>query len=396
MKGNVIYLVFACVLAAACDPVGWDYPLNRMRSQVLAPGRIVRDTTDSSAPAPPPVFDTSVLIAGVRMPQSYNWQRDTGIGLAEGEVVLLRDLQEVLSFPTGYEHHAGTDPDTHHLIEGHLYTEFSTLSHTFIKKDGRDAVSFEGREYLAGLVEKDGDIYTLGARRSGAGFCLRRNGDILLSSNTGSVIGSFSDSSFPASGALYEDAGGIVFAYNSRTGSGQRTHLVRDGKDTTVDGGPYDDARYVDGVPICLRVSTNIGLQLHDGNGTRLTGASFEWFDCSLFNATGRTFAVGRARERSSGKSGFICLALDTGEAEVHPDGDYHLYADGDRVGFAPASYPGYFYFSRNCMEYFDGCLYLVLSREGVCPVLIRDGTYTEIPMSGFLSGVQVWVSPPS
>ena len=397
MQGNVIYLVVACTIAAACDPVGWDFPLNRPRSQVLVPEHTVIFPPDSSASVTPVHRDTILYICGVRMPDEYDWQRDTGVGNARGNIVLFRNMEEVLSIPTGYVECASTDPDTHHLIDGILYTEFSSAYQTFIRKNGEIAVQFNDREFLAGLVNNIDGIHTLGIRRSGIGFCLRLNGVPSLESDDGIILGSFLDSAYPQTGALYEDSGAVCFAYNVDYGGNRTTHLVKDGSDSILSGGPYDDVRVVDGRIFCIRRASDLGLNCYDGSATTIIGSSFKWLSCSLFNAGGCVYAAGLVQNSYGTLTSFITMELSSGTVTTKPAGDYFLYANGTEAGLTPSSYEGFHLFSRCCMDNLDDRIYLVLSpgTEKGKPFLRADGKDTELDLYGYLTGVQVRLSPP-
>lgn len=398
MKENIIYLGLACFAAIACDPVGWDYPLNRPRSQVLAPANPTRFKKDSSALSPSIPPDTILYLCGVRMPGEYDWQRDTGIGNARGEIVLFRNMEEVLAFPTGYNECASTDADTHHLLNGNLFTEFSSLSGTVIKKNGETVLAFNGREFLVGLIEMSEGLYTLGVDRSGKGFRLRRDGAVLFESAEGVVMGSFTDPFYPRTGALYEDSGDILFAYNADTGSNRYSHLVRNGRDSTVSGISFDDMRVLKGRLLGVRRSADTGIHYFNGSSTSLVGTAYEWDGCSLFISGGKAFVAGNVRNRYGTGGSFAVIDPDSESVATYPPGDYHLYEDGDGIGLAPATYPGYHYFSRWCMDFLDGHMYVALSSRSQYgkPLLRIDGKDTELDMTGYLTGIQLCLSPPS
>lgn len=393
-------MVLACVMAAACDPIGWNYPLNRSRSQVLAPENPVHydHSSDQSGPAVPP--DTILYICGVQMPGEYDWQRDSGIGIAHGEIVLLKNMEEEFTIPTGYNECASTDHDTHHLIDGHLFTEFSSSVSTFIKMDGNDLVTFDGREFLLGLVKRPDSIWTLGMRRSGRGFCLRRDGETVFESKEGTVLGSFSDSAYPKTGALYEDSGAVWFAYNIDEGGNRYSHIVKNGRDSTLSGGYYDDIRVIGGRLMGIRAASDIGIYYNDGTSSSLIGTSYRWMECSIFNVDGNAFVVGTVSKRNGAATGgsYIAMDLVTKEITSYPAGDYHLYTNEGTVAAAPAHYDGYHYFSRSCMGWADGFLCVGLSPKNDTgkPLLRINGKDTELDMDGYITGVEVLLSPPS
>ena len=147
---------------------------------------------------PEPVRDTSVYVSAVIVPDEYDWHRDTACGAASCSLVLIKDGVPCLSIPTGAAAEVSTDPDTHHLLEGHLYTEL--------------------------LVDSTG-VYTLGRNRDSDGFCFRRNGESLLRQDTGLVFGDFSRSSYGRTGALYRDGGAVCFCFRNSSSC----YVVRDG-----------------------------------------------------------------------------------------------------------------------------------------------------------------------
>lgn len=396
---KVHYLFVACIIAASCDPVGWAYPLNRPRSQVLAPDYLTPGSKDSSGTVTPTISpDTILYMCGVRITDGYDWQRDSGIGIAKEEIVFFKDTVETVHFPTGYDEEASTDPDTHHIIDGNLYTEFSNISSTVIKKNGGTILTFDDREYMMGLVLKYGCIYTLGKRRSGRGFCLRQNGAALAESSSGVVIGSFADSSYPQTGALYEDSGSIWFAYNITASGNSYCHIVRDGRDSTVANYAFDDFKVIGGKLLGVRRSTDMGLYYYNGKSSDLVGTAYKWTDCTLFNAGGNIYVAGNTKNKYGTSDKFIVMDMDTKAVTSYPSGDYHLYVDGTRPGLAPVSYEGYHYFSRSCMDYLDGVLYVALSPRdnNEKPLLRVNGKDKELDMRGYITGVQVRLSPPN
>lgn len=191
-------------------------------------------------------FDTSVFVTAVSFPDDYDWRRDTSLGNVRGSIELYRDGEKVLSIPAGAGSRARLDPDLHHLMDGHLYTESCTDGETVIGRDGEELFSYPGREFLCGLLVEDGDVYTLGQNRSGSGFSLRCNGIEIFSRKDGSIAAHMSDNPEYPTGALYRDGGHLYFSYceSLPVGDGKVWYIVEDGEETPVEnletGGMYD------------------------------------------------------------------------------------------------------------------------------------------------------------
>jgi hypothetical protein len=77
----------------------------------------------------------------------------------------------------------------HRMIDGDLYTDFSTDSVTVIKKNGRYLFSYPGREMIVGMHVDSSGVYTLGQSRQGEGFSFRRDGELLFERTKGSLMG---------------------------------------------------------------------------------------------------------------------------------------------------------------------------------------------------------------
>ena len=191
-------------------------------------------------------YDTSVFVTAVSFPEDYDWRRDTSLGNVQGSLQLYRDGGMILSVPAGPGCRARLDPDLHHLVGGHLYTEYCTEGETVIGKDGEELFSYPGRELLCGLLVEDDDVYTLGQNRSGNGFSLRCNGIEMMSDVKGSIAVHMSDNSEYPSGALYRDGGHLYFSYWEYlpVGGGKVWYIVEDGEKTPVESvgtsGAYD------------------------------------------------------------------------------------------------------------------------------------------------------------
>lgn len=187
--------------------------------------------------------DTAVYISAVRFPQSYDWRVDSARGAAEYEVLLLRDSVEILTIPSS-SGVVSPDPDTHHIIGGHLYTEAIKDGSTVICRDGQTLFSFEGCEILKGLLPCEEGIYTLSATRDGESLVLRRDGVPLLERKAAIAFGDLLDPSYGSTGALYDDAGELCFCYSKGRSQGKSCYVVRGTvENTACDGDGVSDLK---------------------------------------------------------------------------------------------------------------------------------------------------------
>lgn len=162
--------------------------------------------------------DTVLLMTAVRVPGDYDWHRDTAAGASSCELLLYKDMELSAVYGTGPQFCISTDPDTHHLINGHLYTEYVTEDETVIKCDGEELFRYSGREFLVGLLPFGSNVYTLGRRRSGSVYTFRKNGEVLMELDDCRIFGDFCSSAYGRTGALYKDGNHFCFCYRDLSG----------------------------------------------------------------------------------------------------------------------------------------------------------------------------------
>lgn len=301
--------------------------------------------------------DTAVFICGVEFPPDYDWRRDTSFGNIQARIILMRDGCRVMEIPAGGGSHASTDPDLHHLVDGHVYTEFTYGKGTVIGRDGADLFTYQEKEILRGLMVEGDEVWTLGQYKDKDGFALRRNGVIVMEKENGQVAGRITDRMDYPGGALYRDSGHLYFAYwrPAAAGSMDRAwYIVEDGQETQVQvesSGIYD-IRVKDGTVIKTPVTPS-----H-----------------SLYN------------KYTDGETTVTVVAYSDGSILISYPG---MKCDDPEKG-------GYYFFSyRNaCLS--GKTLYLALTpfEKGKAPFLWRNGTVSEIEMNGFVTAVDVSVLP--
>ena len=206
--------VFAIVLIGGCD----KDPDGRSKYGTLGYGGWGRP--DDSGVGAGVRKDTVLYVSGVVFDDGYDWRSDTLYRRTDGYLVLFRNDEFLQILEAGSKQRISLDPDMHHLLGGHLYTEYSDGDRTTIGCDGKTLFSYYGREMLRGLLVEGKDVYTLGANRDGSGFSFRKNGNEILSRRDGTIIGRMSENPAYPGGALYRDHHSLCFCYSRESASG--------------------------------------------------------------------------------------------------------------------------------------------------------------------------------
>ena len=172
----------------------------------------------------PPASAQSVsFVSAFDYPEGYDWRADPERGEVKCSLVVFREGIPVLKVPVGDEYLTGSDPDMHRIIDGHLYTDFSTDSETIIKKDGKPLFSYPKPEMICDFQVRDGNVHTLGHSRSGQGFSYRINGEPVLERESG----------YTYERILFEDSQAVIAfsePITSSEGVVERHYVMRDGK----------------------------------------------------------------------------------------------------------------------------------------------------------------------
>ncbi len=197
-----VFLLTACSLLEHPDTLG------RSRSETM--GEVIRNPKSDSEEAP----DTAahLYLAAVEYPKDYDWVRDTAHTSVDARLLLFRDGECTVSFPAGDAWRVSTDPDTHWILDGHLYTVFSDGAETWILRDGKPLHHYAGAEDIKGMLIRDGMLWTLAQKRSGSGFTLRCDATAVKDNAQGTLIGS-----------LYADGEDLCFAFGLTVKAGNYT-----------------------------------------------------------------------------------------------------------------------------------------------------------------------------
>ena len=411
MKETILPVLLSLAMMA-CDPI--DYHLTTGVSRIEAFGGHGRHGPDNNGDSIPSVrTDTVAYMTGVEFPESYDWVRDTAYGDVAARIVLFRDGEAVMSLATGPAEKISADPDMHHLVGGHVFSEYSSKGRTWIKKDGEELCSYDKAEKLRGLLVKGHDVFTLGQAKSGHGFSLRKNGQVIYEKDEGKVLGMMDSDSFFRGGALYEDQGVLCFSYRSSSGGTPSgiCCLVADGKETFLNSqGNILDIRRIDGKTWVLEQDADGIVWIRCGDYLRaLQVNSLSCTEvCRLSVWKGNVVATGDYGNPYSGYGS--CVWDSSGNVLIQNSGKTDFYLS-DRTQAKVQVFGGRTALSFNegqnptCLEsgkqmYFPfrgavlkGMRFILCTTPSdlwKSPVVYDGGIRKEIELRGFLSGVEL------
>ena len=174
-------------------------------------GEFVRDDGNGVWTGPsgaaPSVSQSVVYVTVFDYPDGYDWRSNPQKGIVRCSLVVFADFKPVLKIPVGDAYCVSDDPDMHRMMDGHLYTDYSSESETVIKRDGKPLLSFDGREAVVAMCVKGDSVHTLGQKRDAGGFAYRLNGTPVLERDDGHAFGRLSDNSGDVCLAFCEKVG---------------------------------------------------------------------------------------------------------------------------------------------------------------------------------------------
>ncbi len=403
MKGLLIFLC-GLLLLQSCE----KYTLSRVyRAQVMYNNGGGRGTVADSTEAPK--GDTSVFVSAVSVPKDYDWRRDSLYGAVPCELRLMKNGVPVFSMQTGEI--ASSSPDTHHILDGHLYTEFASPDGTVICRDGKELFRYPRRETLKGLLVRGEDVYTLGHSLDDGSLNYRRNGEMLLRQDSGEAFGDFSMPGYGRNGALYENGGKVCFCFKTPSAC----YAVSDGAmynvRTSVSVFRIKDMRMFAQATYYVADYAS-AVMVFSSSRTRTLPTDNAWQRVSLFPRDGTVWFA------ADSPSTAICRPLDQaelGSAGVRFSGNDNFIYEGESRFYSAACDGGTlsirndageilfirdstFFFGRNSVFCAGDELYaLVNPRErGEPPSVWHRGRTVEYGINGYLTCLEVAVSPPS
>lgn len=389
---RLLELLLLLLPLVACDVLDFGRRTGRPGKGVDIPVEV---------PDTDPHPDTCVFVSAVRVTGGYDWRRDTAFGTSSCSVVLFRNYEVVLSLPADED--ISPDPDMHHILDGHLYTEYASWNETSVRRDGKLVARWPGRERLCGLWAEGDVVYTLGQNRSGEGFSLRRNGVELFSRATGQVVGGLSDASFPRTGALCRDAGDLCFFFADGPSHNRTLHLVRGDRSQQLGSIPIGsnlvDAKIVDGRVYSLALSSGTADLCVDGlHGDAGNSPGLSWTDARIYPEGGGVALAGQYV--LNGESGSGVLHRD-GRLERKGGPDCVIYGDGVSFTALDVSRTSgigklFYFFHGGCATFFNNQLYAALSpRSASESAMVTFGAQLRrLDLDGYLTGIAVSVLP--
>ena len=353
--------------------------------------------------------DTVIWASVVRVPDGYDWARDTLAGRFSGELLFYRGAQPCLSIPLGGTLPVSPDPGTHHIVGGHLYTECCSGGSLHILRDGVPLLHLPEEGFLEGLlVGEDGALYTLVCSPGDGSLTLRHGSETIVRIARGSAIGGLGESRQ----ALYEDDGHVCFSYTD----GGNIYAVRDGGICLIpppeDGGEVEDFRWRGGEPVTLFRNNGWHFVYIGGSGSkliygnhiaRLVEAGNELYVFGMSNYSSRDRAYASSVDGS--RTLYFCGIepwlhwSEGGLFTVQGSGPLRISLGTSRPTSSNriAEIEGWVVFTDECVASIGNDAFLGVSVPGGHPLLMRGGAAVgEYPFDGYITAVDVELSPPS
>lgn len=385
MKTVIPLLTCILLSAASCSLFEDDIAFGHPHKYSQRYGSRSSVDQDSTAAGPARKLDTVVYISAVRIPEGYDWQRDTAYGAVDAELVLLRNFKESVRIPVGA--HASAAADKHFIYGGHLFTEHHSSAGTSICRDGEELFALPGREELKGLLEHDGVMYTMTSPTGKEGFTLRADGSVVMRKNDGILFGGMLTPSYRPGGAIYPNGGKCCFCYSAE-GTAYR---VEDGVETIFRGSPLDsqDMKAIGGRDISAGANFR-GLGLEDARIWPLTDG---------YAVSGTAKSTGFPVIYRSGDDSIQTMRLTDCQAIYVSDG-YAFSAGCSRDGKVTLADDGgcreidgsWYFFSPACATAGPSGPAIVLTPRGKGgkPVALYEGKTVTVDINGFLTGISI------
>ncbi len=394
MKAHIFSVLVLLTLIAGCNFLEEGFHRTKGRNDCF--GRTEPPVQDGQKPPLPlPVQDTVLYYTAVCFDKAYDWRRDTAAGNVKYTLRFYKDHEPVQNISSDECESLSPDPYSHHIIDGQLYTERNRQGVCYLGRNGETLFSFEGREFMKGILPKGNDIYTLSQNHSGEGFTLRKNGEIVFSKSKGVIFGGLDDPSYPQSGALYSNGGEYCFCYSVSENSGTGYFCVEDGSEQEI--GSLNKLILDLKLYGKFRFSAGSSLYTYSIEDARVWTSplyrQMYLIGGRINNMSGIITPAGTISEicREEG----TVLAGESRHYTVFEDAnaDYIVAdSDGQRRKFSQMSA-----ISSACVDIMGDILVLGLSaRDADKPPLIAKGNeYRELDVHGYISRVQLELSPP-
>lgn len=409
---RIIPLLCCILWLEGCDLLKTHDPFGRTRAEIgTRPAGLSGRRQEGSEPE----IQRTVWASGVDFPPGYDWQRDTAYGTVDAHLVLFRDGAPVITVQTGERWHVSTDTDMHRIVQGHLYTDYSSAEATWIGRDGTELFHYEGREMMAGFLVREEGVWTLGLDRSdGQGLSLRRDGKVVFEDPDGLLPPGADNPAFPG-GLLHEDEGALYFFYYKDSADGREWYQVRDGIPEIL---PLEkelsaifDVRRLKGRNIIVSEKKSWGLigllfrgdepiVMHIDGGSKIRWAWLTGIDGADYFIKGELYASQSVRPslwRADGSLLGIGWNEKILDSQANPDHSAWIYAnsqgaaiaymlDGEKVQLeAPCRYV-----TPRCSQLQGKHFLLALTPtdRSQQPYILLDGQRQTYHLNGFLTGL--------
>ena len=127
------------------------------------------------------VLESVCYVTTVDYAKGYDWRSDPAPDGVRCSLAVYLNSSPIMKVPVGSSYYISAESDMHRITGGCLYTDYCTENETFVRRNAKLLFSYPGSERICGLVEHNGDVYTLGENRKGEGFSYRRNGETVIS-----------------------------------------------------------------------------------------------------------------------------------------------------------------------------------------------------------------------
>lgn len=339
---------------------------------------------------------------GFEYPEGYDWRSDPENGSVKCSLVVYANAVPMMKLPVGREYEVSADPDMHRIMDGNLYTDFSTDSMTVIRKNGQRIFSYQGREMMVSMQVDGEDVYTLGQDRTGRGFSLRKNGEVLYRNASGVLFVSSECHEFAFTETVQSADGGIERYYVCKDGEVSQIAVREDVKKVWDVKVSEDGIAYVAslvGITMPVLVSDGQMKSLDLPASTSLVSCRFvpgqedEVVECAFASSGGLTSGIWRNGNREcifpvgmtasslcSWDDGICCVLTHcrTGEVRIFRFGETLVLPEGFAImGSRPLSVV-------------DGILYAALvPLDGGRPVVWKDGETEPLKiLNGYISSI--------
>lgn len=411
---RMILEALAALMLASCAAIDPFEPTDTLGTGMSRNETLVSRSGRKEHGVPPggtePGFrkDTALYVSALEFPDGYDWRRDSAYIRSGAAIVLFRNGERVLELPTGTAEGIGTGADMHHIVQGHIVTEYYGSTGTTVRIDGKEVFHSSQFEVLKGLL-MDGDrLLSLSQKRKG--FVYRKDGTVVMERSSGDLIGSLGEDLQFQGGALSSDGGHILFAYRSADGP----VLVEDGMEKPVAcNGELVDVRVVEGEPCILERDGDI-LRFSVGDRSRSIGNNYStarrgchisivggmpvalcFFDSRFGSATTEMHLVDRTLR--------ILMGIHT----VVPCGDGYGYITHDPSAWLNITDPDgnatrhdgrYLWMGTQACCSLGGGITVAATpySEDAVPEIIRDGEKEKMDINGFVTAVSCVVNHPS